>query len=171
MAITIKSAAEHARGAVATLRGRASLFTGTDVDGTTQRVSDGATLSPENFWLLGCSAILASIGLDVSSAAVIIGAMLISPLMGPILGVGLGLGTTDRGLLQRSLRDLGLSTVLTILVSATYFLLSPLSSPTAELLARTRPTLLDVGVAFFGGVAGIVAGSRTQSVTTSLSRA
>jgi uncharacterized hydrophobic protein (TIGR00271 family) len=112
--------------------------------------------------MLGCSAVLASIGLDVGSAAVVIGAMLISPLMGPILGVGLGIGVADRHLLERSLRELGLATLLVLLVSGLYFLLSPLASPTTELIARTRPTLLDVGVAFFGGVAGIVAGSRKQ---------
>jgi uncharacterized hydrophobic protein (TIGR00271 family) len=112
--------------------------------------------------MLGCSAVLASIGLDVGSAAVVIGAMLISPLMGPILGVGLGAGITDRDLLQRSLRELGLATVLVLGVSGLYFKFSPLASPTTELIARTKPTLLDVGVAFFGGIAGIVAGSRKK---------
>jgi uncharacterized hydrophobic protein (TIGR00271 family) len=106
--------------------------------------------------------VLASIGLDVSSAAVVIGAMLISPLMGPIIGVGLGMGVTNRALLQRSLQELGLAVLVSLLVSSAYFLVSPFAAPTAELLARTRPTLLDVGVAFFGGVAGIVAGSRKQ---------
>lgn len=142
---------------------RIGLAAGTDVDGTIHRVASGASLTAENLWLLACSAILASIGLDISSAAVIIGAMLISPLMGPILGVGLGLGITNRELLQRSLRELAVATIFTISVSAAYFLLSPLATPTAELVARTRPTLLDVGVAFFGGVAGIVAGSRKQA--------
>jgi len=143
-------------------RRRLSLRGGTDVEGTIERVAAGASLTSENFWLLACSAILASIGLDVSSAAVIIGAMLISPLMGPILGVGLGMGITHRELLGRSVRELGLATIFTIGVSAAYFALSPLAAPTTELIARTRPTLLDVGVAFFGGVAGIVAGSRKQ---------
>jgi uncharacterized hydrophobic protein (TIGR00271 family) len=141
---------------------RIALRSGTDVEGTIGRVTAGASLTPENLWLLACSAILASIGLDVSSAAVIIGAMLISPLMGPILGVGLGIGITDRELLQRSIRELGLATIFTIAVSAAYFVISPLAVPTSEMIARTRPTLLDVAVAFFGGVAGIVAGSRKQ---------
>ncbi|HET9276423.1 MAG TPA: DUF389 domain-containing protein [Gemmatimonadales bacterium] len=147
---------------LAALRRRMSLHAGTDVQGTIQRVTDGASLSAENLWLLGCSAIVASIGLDVSSAAVVIGAMLISPLMGPILGVGLAMGVTDRDLLQRSFRELAIATLLSLAVSTVYFLLSPLAAPTPELIARTRPTLLDVGVAFFGGVAGIVAGSRRQ---------
>ena len=145
-----------------TLRHRLALRGGTDAPGTVEQVSAGASLTAENLWMLGCSAILASIGLDVGSAAVVIGAMLISPLMGPILGVGLGVGVTDRALLQRSLRELGLATLLVLGVSGLYFLVSPLASPTSELIARTKPTLLDVGVAFFGGVAGIVAGSRKQ---------
>ena len=144
------------------LRERIGLHAGTDVGGTIERITSGASLTSENLWLLICSAILASIGLDVSSAAVIIGAMLISPLMGPILGVGLGMGITNRELLQRSIRELAVATFITISVSAAYFVLSPLAMPTGELIARTRPTLLDVGVAFFGGIAGIVAGSRKQ---------
>jgi uncharacterized hydrophobic protein (TIGR00271 family) len=142
------------------LRQRLSLTATTDVDGTVQRVARGAELSTENLWLLVCSAILASIGLDTSSAAVVIGAMLISPLMGPILGVGLAMGVTDRHLLQRSLRELAIGTGFSLAASALYFLVSPFATATPELIARTRPTLLDVGVAFFGGVAGIVAGSR-----------
>jgi uncharacterized hydrophobic protein (TIGR00271 family) len=142
------------------LSARLSLRAGTDSEGTVRRVAREAELSAENLWLLVCSAILASIGLDTSSAAVVIGAMLISPLMGPILGVGLGMGVTDRHLLQRSLRELALGTVFALGASAFYFLISPLATATPELIARTRPTLLDVAVAFFGGVAGVVAGSR-----------
>ena len=139
---------------------RLSLRATTDVEGTVRRISGSAALTAENLWLLVCSAILASIGLDTSSAAVIIGAMLISPLMGPILGVGLGMGVTDRGLLQRSLRELAIGTAFSIGASALYFAASPLAVATPELISRTRPTLLDVGVAFFGGLAGVIAGSR-----------
>lgn len=144
----------------ASVRQRLSLVSSTDVEGTVRRVSGSASLTAENLWMLVCSAILASIGLDTSSAAVIIGAMLISPLMGPILGVGLGMGVTDRALLQRSLRELAVGTAFSISASALYFVVSPLAVATPELIARTRPTLLDVGVAFFGGLAGIIAGSR-----------
>jgi len=144
------------------LRHRLALREGTDAAGTVERISSGASLSAENLWMLGCSALLASIGLDTGSPAVVIGAMLISPLMGPILGVGLGMGVTDRNLLQHSLRELALATGLVLAASMAYFLLSPLATPTTELIARTKPTLLDVGVAFFGGVAGIVAGSRRR---------
>ena len=142
------------------LRRRLSLRATTDREGTVRRISATAELTTENLWLLVCSAILASVGLDISSAAVIIGAMLISPLMGPILGVGLGMGVTDRVLLQRSLRELAIGTAVSIGASALYFLASPLAMATPELISRTRPTLLDVGVAFFGGLAGIIAGSR-----------
>ena len=126
------------------VRSRIGLRAETDVAGTVDRITRGASLTAENFWLLACSAVIASIGLDVSSAAVVIGAMLISPLMGPILGVGLGMGITDRNLIQRSLRELALATALSVLTSAAYFFISPLASPTPELVARTRPTLLDV---------------------------
>jgi len=113
--------------------------------------------------MLVCSCLLASIGLDVNSTAVIIGAMLISPLMSPILGIGLAAGTADRKLLLESGRELGFATIVSLLTSAIYFRVSPLGAVTSELLARTTPTLLDVGVAFFGGVAGIIAGTRRLS--------
>ena len=137
-----------------------SLKRGLDTDGTIREISDGVTLRGANIWMLVCSAILASIGLDVNSTAVIIGAMLISPLMSPILGVGLSIATSDRRLFKNSLRNLFLATLISLLTSALYFFISPLSELTAELSARTTPTVLDVGVAFFGGIAGIVSGSR-----------
>ncbi len=142
------------------VRDRLALIGGTDVPGTEQRIEDGIPVRGERAWLLVCSCLLASIGLDVGSAAVIIGAMLISPLMSPILGVGLGVAIADRNLLSKALRELSLATIVTLLVSTLYFMLSPLAEPTAEEIARTTPTLLDVGVALFGGIAGIVAGSR-----------
>jgi uncharacterized hydrophobic protein (TIGR00271 family) len=138
----------------------ASLARGTDAPGTIREISENVTLRGANIWMLVCSAILASIGLDVNSTAVIIGAMLISPLMSPILGVGLSIATSDRKLLKNSLKNLGLATFISLLTSSLYFLISPLGELTAELAARTTPTILDVGVAFFGGIAGIVSGSR-----------
>ncbi len=142
------------------LRLIASLARGTDTAGTIREISENVTLRGANIWMLVCSAILASIGLDVNSTAVIIGAMLISPLMSPILGVGLSIATSDRKLLKKSLQSLALATFLSLLTSAIYFLISPLGELTSELSARTTPTILDVGVAFFGGIAGIVSGSR-----------
>lgn len=142
------------------LRLIASLSRGTDADGTIREISENVTLRGANIWMLVCSAMLASIGLDVNSTAVIIGAMLISPLMSPILGVGLSIATSSRKLLKNSLQNLALATFLSLLTSGLYFWISPLGELTAELSARTTPTILDVGVAFFGGIAGIVSGSR-----------
>ena len=139
---------------------RAGIRTGTDFAGTETRIRDGARLAAGDLWLVACSAVLASIGLDLDSGAVIIGAMLISPLMGPILATGLALGISDRTLLSRSARELGLATCAALALSTVYFWLSPLAQPTTQIVSRIHPTLLDVGIALFGGVAGIVAGSR-----------
>jgi uncharacterized hydrophobic protein (TIGR00271 family) len=143
-------------------RNRFALAAGTDSEGTAQRIEDGIDLRGERAWLLICSCLLASIGLDTGSVAVIIGAMLISPLMSPILGVGLGTAVADRPMLQHAARELALATGITLGVSTLYFTLTPLGEPTSELISRTQPTLLDVGVALFGGIAGIVAGSRRE---------
>lgn len=142
------------------LRLKISLRSGTDVEGTISEISKNVVLRGVNVWMLVCSAILASIGLDVSSTAVIIGAMLISPLMSPILGVGLGVAIQDRKLLYAAMKNLLLATFLSIATSFIYFFISPLGEITPEISARITPTILDVGVAFFGGVAGIAAGSR-----------
>lgn len=137
-----------------------SLYGGTDFKGTIAGIRKNAVIKGVNIWMLICSALLACIGLDTNSTAVIIGAMLISPLMSPILGVGLAVGIQERRLLYSSLKNLGLATFISLSTSVIYFFISPLAQPTAELTARITPTILDVGVAFFGGVAGIVAGSR-----------
>lgn len=102
---------------------------------------------------------IASLGLNVNSTAVIIGAMLISPLMGPIIGFGLGLGISDFQLIRRSFRNLMLTTIFSVLTATIYFLISPITQAQSELLARTQPTIYDVLIAFFGGAAGIVAAS------------
>ena len=115
-----------------------------------------------NVWILVFSIVVASIGLNVNSTAVVIGAMLISPLMGPIMGVGLGVGVNNLDLVRRSLGNLGVATGIAILSSALYFLISPINEAGSELLSRTTPTFLDVMVAFFGGLTGILAGSRKE---------
>lgn len=110
-------------------------------------------------WILICAIFIASLGLNVNSTAVIIGAMLISPLMGPIIGFGLSLGISDLVLMRRSLRNYGVSTLISIITATLFFLLSPLSHAQSELLARTQPTFYDVLIAFVGGFAGILAGA------------
>jgi uncharacterized hydrophobic protein (TIGR00271 family) len=119
-----------------------------------------------NLWVLIFATMIASLGLNVNSAAVIIGAMLISPLMGPIMGIGLSLGINDFELLKRSLRNFSLMMIVAITTSTLYFLISPLGTARSELLARTEPTTYDVLIAFFGGLAGIVAQSRKDRSST-----
>lgn len=131
-----------------------------DPQKATETISESVSIRGYNMWLLFCSAALASIGLDTNSSAVIIGAMLISPLMSPILGIGLSFGIHDRSLLVRSLRNLAAAIILSLIASVLYFSISPFASPTTEIEARTHPTLLDVMVALFGGLAGIVSASR-----------
>jgi uncharacterized hydrophobic protein (TIGR00271 family) len=115
-----------------------------------------------NFWTLICAIFIASIGLNINSTAVIIGAMLISPLMGPIMGAGLALGTNDIELLKRSLRNLSIAVFASVATSALYFSITPLVLAQSELLARTRPTIFDVLIAIFGGATGIIASSRKE---------
>jgi uncharacterized hydrophobic protein (TIGR00271 family) len=126
-------------------------------------ISEGVSIRGYNMWLLFCSAVLASIGLDTSSTAVVIGAMLISPLMSPILGIGLAFGIHDNTLFLRSLKNFGAAVVLSLIASVLYFFISPFAHPTPEIEARTYPTLLDVLIALFGGIAGIVSASRAGS--------
>lgn len=118
-----------------------------------------------NLWVLIFSIFIASIGLNVNSTAVIIGAMLISPLMGPIMGVGLGIAIFDFDLLRRSFKNLIIFVVFSVITSTFYFLISPISDAQSELLARTTPTTYDVLIALFGGLAGIVAASRKDKGT------
>ena len=137
-----------------------SLDTDTDHEGAIQQIRSDVELRSGNTWALVCAIFIASIGLNVNATAVIIGAMLISPLMGPIIGAGFGVATNDMRLMRRSLRNLLLAMGVGMIASTLYFAVSPLEGPQSELLARTRPTLYDVLIAFFGGVAGVVAVSR-----------
>ena len=113
-----------------------------------------------NVWVLVFAIFIASIGLNVNSTAVIIGAMLISPLMGPIMGIGLAIGIYDFELIKRAFKNLAIATAISVITSAVYFFISPLSDAQSELLARTTPTIWDVLIALFGGLAGIVAATR-----------
>lgn len=118
-----------------------------------------------NVWVLICSIFIASIGLNLNSPAVIIGAMLISPLMGPIRGIGLSVGTNNFKLLIFSLINFGVATGVSVLVSFIYFKLTPFKEATGEILARTEPQILDVLIASFGGLAGIIAASKNDNST------
>ena len=138
------------------------LSSDTDFVGTVKSIKSGVVLQGSNLWILICSVMIASIGLDLDSAAVIIGAMLISPLMSPILGIGLGAAINDRETLIKSVRNFLSAIVLTLVTSIIYFKITPLGLLTDQMLSRTEPNLLDVLVAFFGGLAGIIAGSRTE---------
>ncbi len=127
---------------------------------TIESIKNDIDFQGYNVWILIFSILIASIGLNVNSGAVVIGAMLISPLMGPILGVGLSLGINDWATMKRSMRNFVIMFSVSIITSTIYFALTPLEDAQSELLARVRPTLLDVFVAFIGGLAGILAANR-----------
>ena len=124
---------------------------------TIENIKKGIDFKGSNLWVLIFAIIIASIGLNTNSTAVIIGAMLISPLMGPIIGIGLAVGINDMQLLGRSFRSLWVATLFSILAATLYFLISPLNEVQPELLARTSPTIYDVLIALTGGAAGILA--------------
>jgi uncharacterized hydrophobic protein (TIGR00271 family) len=113
-----------------------------------------------NLWTLIFAILIASIGLNVNSTAVIIGAMLISPLMGPIMGVGLGIGINDYELVKKGVRNLIIATIISVVASTLYFWITPLHETSSELLSRTSPSIWDVFIAGFGGLAGIIAATR-----------
>lgn len=126
-------------------------------------IRDGVNFRGTNMLILIFAIFIASLGLNTNSTAVIIGAMLISPLMGPIIGMGLGVGIHDFDLIKRSGRNLLMAALFSMIASTLYFLISPVNESHSELLARTSPTIYDVLIAFFGGAAGIVAmGSRSK---------
>ena len=128
-----------------------------------QTIREGVSFRGVNLLVLIFAIFIASLGLNVNSTAVIIGAMLISPLMGPIIGIGLAVGIHDLELMKRSFRNLFMATAFSIATSCLYFLISPVNEGHSELLARTSPTIYDVLIGFFGGAAGIIAiGSRVK---------
>lgn len=127
-----------------------------------RRIREAVELVGATPWILVFAIFVASVGLNVNSTAVIIGAMLISPLMGPIMGAGLGVAIYDFALVKKSLFNLAIATTISLLVSSLYFALSPLQEAQSELLARTAPTLWDVLIAMFGGFAGIIGVTREE---------
>ncbi len=124
---------------------------------TVESIVGGIRFKGANLWVLIFAIFIASLGLNVNSTAVIIGAMLISPLMGPIIGMGLAVGITDFDLLKRSLKNYAVATGISVITATVYFTLTPLHEAQSELLARTSPNIYDVLIAFFGGLAGITA--------------
>ncbi|HBR55059.1 MAG TPA: hypothetical protein DEA82_13085 [Flavobacteriaceae bacterium] len=137
-----------------------------DRDATIEAVKKDIPFKGHTAWILIFSVFVASIGLNVSSTAVVIGAMLISPLMGPIVGVGLSVAINDVETLRRSLINLGVMVALSVLTAFLYFSISPLTEETPELTARTYPTILDVLVAIFGGLALIVAKTKSGTIAS-----
>lgn len=126
-------------------------------------IREGVSFRGTNILILIVAIFIASLGLNTNSTAVIIGAMLISPLMGPIIGIGLAVGIQDFELMKRSFRNLMMAALFSIATSCIYFLISPVNEGHSELLARTSPTIYDVFIGFFGGAAGILAiGSRMK---------
>ena len=138
----------------------------TDRETTLETVKRDISFKGHNAWILVFSIFVASIGLNVSSTAVVIGAMLISPLMGPIVGIGFSVAINDIDTLKRSLVNLGVMVVLSVLTAYLYFLISPIKEETPELVARTYPTILDVLVAIFGGMALIVAKTKKGAIAS-----
>ncbi len=137
-----------------------------DIQSADSNIRSNIPFRGPNIYILFVAIIIASVGLNVNSIPVIIGAMLISPLMSPIIGFGLGLGINDTALLLKSLKNLGIMFGISLIASTLYFMVTPLETdnPT-ELLARTNPSIYDVMIAFFGGIAGILELSRKDKGT------
>lgn len=148
------------------LRKQLSLTHYIDVKAADENIRKNIPFRGPNIYILFVAIVIASVGLNVNSIPVIIGAMLISPLMSPIIGFGMGLGTNDAQLIVNSLKHLGIMFVVSLLASTLYFMVTPLEmdNPT-ELLARTNPSVYDVLIAFFGGIAGILELSRKEKGT------
>jgi uncharacterized hydrophobic protein (TIGR00271 family) len=133
-----------------------------DKQKTIESIQSSLILKGSNLWILACAIIVASVGLNVNSSAVIIGAMLISPLMGPILGTGFALGIYDFTLLKTSLRNLLIATIVSLVVSTIYFYISPFKEVQSEILARVSPNIYDILIAFFGGLVGVITITRVE---------
>lgn len=138
----------------------------TDRDATIEAIKADIPFKGATAWILICSIFVASIGLNANSTAVVIGAMLISPLMGPILGVGLSIAINDIDTLKRSLINLAIMIVLSLLTAFLFFRFFPLSEDTSELLGRVQPDIRDVLIAFFGGLALIIARTKKGTIAS-----
>ncbi len=134
----------------------------TDYEGSTSSIKKNIEFKGSNAWILALSILICSIALYVNSTAVVIGAMLISPIMGPIVGAGLALGTNDFLTLRMSAISWLTALFIGLITSGLFFYLSPIAEIQSELLARTRPTILDVAIALLGGAAGIISATRPE---------
>ena len=138
----------------------------TDYRATIQAIQDDIPFKGATAWVLICSIFLASIGLNANSTAVVIGAMLIAPLMGPVLGVGVSLAINDLATLRRSLLNFGVMVLLSVITAFLFFVLFPLREESSELLARVSPDIRDVLIAFFGGLALIIARTKKGAIAS-----
>lgn len=127
-----------------------------------ENIINNISFRGSNLWIMACAIVIASVGLNVNSTAVIIGAMLISPLMGPIVGAGFGLGMYDFELVKKSIKNLFIATIVSLAVSTFYFYISPFKEIQSEILARTSPNIYDILIAFFGGLVGVIAVTRVE---------
>lgn len=127
-----------------------------------EMMEENTVIHGSNMWILMLAILIASIGLNVNSTAVIIGAMLISPLMSGIMTMGYSLAVRDLQLLKKALTRFGTQVIISLIASTLYFLISPLNEPTTEMIARTSPTLWDVLIALFGGIAGMIGNTRKK---------
>jgi len=139
-----------------------SLREGVDRQGTVEGILHDVEFKGASAWILVCSILIACVGLGENNIPIIVGAMLISPLMGPILGIGLAAGTNNFELLKKSLTSFVVAIVLSLIISTIYFFLAPVPVITSELLSRKDATVMAIIVAFLGGAAGIIAGSRSM---------
>ncbi len=138
----------------------------TDVENTKKMIRDDIPFKGHTAWVLVCSIMIASIGLNANSAPVVIGAMLISPLMGPILGIGMSVAINDIDTLNRSLKNFGVMVVLSVLTAFVFFWIFPLKEDSSELISRTAPDVRDVLIAFFGGLALIIARTKQGTIAS-----
>ena len=138
----------------------------TDRDATIEAIKEDIPVKGATAWILICSIFVASVGLNANSTAVVIGAMLISPLMGPILGIGLSVAINDIDTLKKSLINFGVMILLSVITAFLFFKFFPLQEESSELLSRTKPDIRDVLIAFFGGLALIIARTKKGTIAS-----
>ena len=138
----------------------------TDRDSTVNSIKEDISIKGATAWILICSIFVASVGLNANSIPVVIGAMLISPLMGPILGFGMSIAINDIETLKKSLINFIVMVSLSILTAYLFFAFFPLREESSELLSRTQPDIRDVLIAFFGGLALIIAKTKKGTISS-----